>query len=177
MHEKMKAILNPREKILLYCTIGLILCSLCFNSFIVPLLKENSMVNKEIALTRVKLKKYLRLLSQKEKINSRYAQLSLTPAQNMQKEDPALSVLSELERCAKDAGVRIIDIRPLAPTNALANEMAIDVRVEARIEGFLKFTYSVERSALLLEIQSLLLTAKPDSTLLEASLSITMPTA
>jgi type II secretory pathway component PulM len=62
----MQKILNKREKIVLYTTVGIIIFSIAFNLFIEPTLSRNETLNKEINIARLKLNKYLKLLSQKE---------------------------------------------------------------------------------------------------------------
>ena len=170
----MKKILSKRERLILYSTIGLILFSIIFNFLIAPALKRNDDLNKEIALTRLKLKKYMRLMSEKEAINARYAQFSLHAANlTDQKRDTALSALSELENFAHDAGIRILDIRPQAlKTLGAYKENNVELKTEGSMEGLLKFMYDIEHSLSLLEITRLRLALKPGSSLLEAVFSI-----
>lgn len=158
-------ILTRREKIILSLTIGVILFAISFNTLINPVLTRNDTLNKEIELTRTKLSKYLRLLSQKDNI-----QHTLIPGQPA---DRLVNALSELENLAKQANIRIIDLRPQTPkTLALYKEVPIDLRTEGTLEGYLNFIYDLQNSLFLLKIKRFQLNAKPNSQTLEGIFSI-----
>lgn len=168
----MKKILSGREKIILYTTIGVIIFGVGFNSLVAPILDKNDMLNREIVLSRAKLKKYLILLGQKESLQNKYAQAA---SQVKQAEGEVLiSGLSEMEDIAKGSGILITDIRPQsgAKKDSLYKESVIDVRAEGTIEGYLKFIYDIENSLTLLRIKKFQLTAKPNSQNLEGFFSI-----
>lgn len=161
----MLRILTRREKIILSLTIAVIIFAISFNTLINPILTKNDTLNKEIELTRTKLSKYLRLLSQKDKIQ--HTLISSQPA------DRLVNALSELENLAKQANIRIIDLRPQTPKSlALYKEVPIDLRTEGTLEGYLKFIYSIENSLSLLSIRRFQLNAKPNTQTLEGSFSI-----
>jgi hypothetical protein len=166
-------VLTKRERIILYTTIGIIIFALGFNFLIAPLLTKNENLNREIVLSRTKLKKYLRLLSQKDYIEKKYNKFS-TPLKGSQEgTDAFVNALSELENLAKAANIRIVDIRPQsAKSLALYKETLIDLRTEGTMEGYLKFIYNLENSLSLLRIKRFQLNAKPNSPTLEGSFSV-----
>lgn len=166
----MLKILNKREKIILYATLGVVIFAVGFNFFIAPILAKNDYLNKEIALARAKLRKYRWLLSQKDYIQGKYNKFSSTLS--VQK-DTLTSALSEVENLAQDANIRIIDIRPQTSRGSGSyQEMLIDLRTEGAMEGYLKFIYNLENSLSLLRIKRFQLSAKPNTAALEGSLSI-----
>lgn len=168
----MPKILAKREKIILSATIGVIVFSLVFNFLIAPVLSKNDSLNKEINITRTKLKKYMRLLTQKEVIQTKYKKFSST-LRLPEQEDAAVSALAELENLANNANIRIIDIRPQpAKSLNLYKEIIIDLRAEGNMESYLKFIYNIEHSLLSLAIKRLQLNAKPNAQVLEGSFSI-----
>ena len=169
----MQSILTKREKIILYITIGVIIFSIIFNFLILPVLTKIGLLNKEINLTQARLKKYTQLLSQKDYIQSKYNKFISRVSVSGRRQDTLVDALSELENLAKEANIRIIDIRPQASRNInLYKEIIIDLRTEGTMEGYLKFIYNIENSLLLLRIKKLQLDAKPNSPTLEGSFSI-----
>jgi hypothetical protein len=169
-----KKILTPREKTILYITIGVAIFGLLFNLLLAPVLSRNDSLNKEINLSRAKLKKYLRLLSQKELIRSKYDKFTTTFKVSQGGGDALVSAFTELENLAKNANIRIIDLRPQGGTKGanIYRENLIELRTEGTIEGYLRFIYNVENSLSLLRIKKFLLTAKPATENLEGTFSI-----
>jgi NhaP-type Na+/H+ or K+/H+ antiporter len=169
----MQRILTKREKIILYITIGVIIFSIIFNFLILPVLTKIGLLNKEINLTQTRLKKYTQLLSQKDYIQSKYNKFISRVGVSGRRQDTLVDALSELENLAKEANIRIIDIRPQTPGNInLYKEIIIDLRTEGTMEGYLKFIYNIENSLLLLRIKRFQLNAKPATEALEGSFSI-----
>lgn len=163
----MKRILSKREQIILYITISVIIFSVAFNFFIAPVLSKNDNLNKEINFTRSKLKKYMRLLAQKDIIRSKNSKFSSTHGSSGEEEN-SVSALSELENLASKANILIIDIRPDSAKNLLNyKETVIELRAEADIEGYLRFIYDIEHPPSSFTVKKLQLSAKPNSRLLE----------
>ncbi|OGX40266.1 MAG: hypothetical protein A2984_01380 [Omnitrophica WOR_2 bacterium RIFCSPLOWO2_01_FULL_41_12] len=169
----MQRLFSKREKIIFYLAAGAIILSIIFNFLLEPVFTKNEKLNKEINFTKSRLIKYSRLLSQKEKIQSRSGISSSTPNAPEPNQDRLMNVLSELENLAKGANVRIIDIRPQASRGAnVYKEILVDLRTEGTMENYLKFIYEIENSFLLLKINRFQLTALPGSALLEGTFSL-----
>lgn len=168
-------VLTKRENTILYATVGVLIFATLFNFAIAPILTKNDNLNREINLSREKLKKYLWLLSQKEIIQKKYSKYAPTTSITGHEQDAVVSALSELESLAKNAGIKIIDLRPQARETKgteLYKEILIDLRTEGSMEGYLKFIYNLENSLSLLRIKRFQLTAKPNAQVLEGSFSI-----
>ncbi|MGD0335818.1 MAG: type II secretion system protein GspM [Candidatus Omnitrophota bacterium] len=161
-------VLNKRERGILYLAVSVFLIAVCFNFIISPLLSRNAALNKEINTARSKLKRYLRLLNQKEQIKNKYTGRLNAPEGIA--ENPLALTLAELDSLAKDANIRIIDIRPQATTRS--KEVVVDLRAEGALEDFMKFIYDVETSLALLQIKRLQFSSKPETAGLEAAFSI-----
>lgn len=169
-------VLTKRERIILYVTIGMLVFAISFNFVIAPVLTKNDGLNKEINLARAKLKKYFWLLSQKDYIQAKFSKFSTTFRISGEKQDTLVSALSELENLAKNANIRIIDVRPQTSRGLdLYKEVLIDLRAEGTMEGYLNFIYNLENSLSLLKIKRFQLTAKPNTPTLEGSFSISLP--
>lgn len=169
----MTKILSKREKIILFATIGIIAFAVVFNLFLAPLLSKNSDLNRQINFTRTKIKKYLWLLSHKDKLQAKYNKFYAGVRIQSESQDPLVTALSELEALAKNANIRIIDIRPQqTKPSDLYPEILIDVRLEGTMEGYLNFIYNLENSPSLFKIRRFQLTAKANSPTLEGAFSV-----
>ena len=166
----MKKTINPREKIILFATIAVVLFSVIFKVAIAPIMDKNEALNRQINATRAKLKKYMRLVAQKEAIQKKYSELSSGVSIPEQEAGTVVGVLSELEALAGKAGIRIIDIRPQSTRGP--KEVLIDMRAEGDVQGYLKFIYYVEQSLSSLSVKKFQLNAKPNSALLEGVFTI-----
>jgi len=169
----MLRLLTSREKWIFYAASGIIIFALLFYFVIDPVFKENYSLNREINLTRVKLRKYMQLLSQKDYILAKNNKFSLDPAFYGQTENMPMVILSELEKLAGLAGMKIVDMRQEVPLDASgAKDAVINLKTEADMEGYLKFIYDVENSLALLKIKRFQINAKPNSQVLEGTFSI-----
>lgn len=169
----MLKVLNERERVSLYVATGVIISALCFNFIIAPIWNRNYILNKDIRISRAKLRKYLRLLSQKESIQNKYDKFSSTLKIYDEAQDTSVAALLELENLAKDANIRILDIRPQARlNNPRDKEIIMDLRTEGLMDNYLKFIYNIENSPSLLRMKRCQLTAKPNTPNLEGIFSI-----
>jgi Tfp pilus assembly protein PilO len=168
-----KRFLTKREKIIFYLTIAIVTFSVVFNFFLAPLLSKISTLNREIRTTRAKFRKYSWLLAQKDQLHDKYNQLALQFRLPQVGSDALVGVLSELENLARDANIRLVDIRPQGEGKRdLSKGILVDLRTEGTMEGYLKFIYGIENSLLLLQIKKVQLSAKVNSPTLEGSFSI-----
>ena len=96
------------------------------------------LISKEINITKARLRKYNRLLSQKDAIHSKYAQFTTNAQGTAQTSGVMGSALAELENLAKASGVAIVDIRPQAQNvQAVYGELLVELRAESSMDGFL----------------------------------------
>lgn len=148
---------NPREKILLFITMAVVLFAILLNFTVLPFIDKNDLINKEILITRIKLKKYQRLLNRRETIEGRYPPLPV--------DDSMSGALAELENMANESGLKILEVRP--------QDELIDIRTEGNIEQQIRFIYNIQNSLALLWVRSFQINAKADNQLLEANFTIT----
>lgn len=165
--------LNKREKIILAVTCAVVVFSLLSKLIIEPVLARNEALNKGIRMTQEKLKKYLRLLSQKEYLKGSYAKISSSVNIPPEGKDDLTGILSEIENLARDANLRIVDMRPQSPKSLSSyKESYLELRAEGDMESCLKFIYNIENSLALLAVKKFQISAKPASSILEASFLI-----
>lgn len=170
----MQRIFSKREKTILFTTIGVILFSVIFNILIMPIVEKNSGLDKEAAYTRLKLNKYLWLLSQKQNLQEKFSRFSSGAGLlDGRQKDMQAATLAELETMARDSGVVIVDIRPQGRSETQSKvESIIDIRCEAPMQGQMRFIYKLENSPLILRIRRCQFTAKPNSQNLEGAFSL-----
>lgn len=161
-------LLNKRERVILYIAIGAIVFAAALNLVILPFYARNDLMNKEIRAAQVKLNKYRLLIEEKDKIQEQINAIPALAATGQQGDDNLMNILTEIERLAQDADVRIIDIRP-------QKENLIDLRVEGRMDEYLKFIYNLECSPSFLKIKKLQLASQPQSLILQGSFTVNAP--
>ena len=169
----MLKILTGREKTIFYFTAGVIVFALAFNFLLMPLFARFSRINKEIALTRMKLVKYSWLLSQKDALMAKYA-VGVSSGNTSGQDDPLLSGLSTIEGLAQQSNIRIIDIRPDTQVKSRGQhkEALIELRAEGGAKGFFAFIYKLENSLSLLKIKKFQLSLRPGNQALEGRFTI-----
>lgn len=169
----MHKLLTTREKIIFISTIGVLIFSLVFNLFISPIVNKSEILNKDIQRTRAKLKKYRQLLSQKEQLQKMFSDFFPSLKAASRQGDAVESTLFDLENLAKEAGIRIVNIRPNASKGSdLFQETLIDLKTEGTSDGYLKFIYNIENSPSLFKIKTLQLTSRPNAQVLEGAFLI-----
>ncbi len=168
----MQKILNKREKIFVFLTFGAIVFSATVYFFIDPALSRNSKLNHEISFIRSKLKKYARLLNQKDYILDRYSKVSFSQGTFELSKNTLINALAEIENLAKLANIRITDIRPQNSQESTYKGALLELKAEGPLEGYMKFNYSIENSLFLLKIKRFQLNVKPDSADLEGTFTI-----
>jgi hypothetical protein len=170
----MLKMISPREKTIFGLTVAILLLSCIFNFVILPFLTRIDRLNKEVHLTETKLRKYKYLLSRSDFIKQKYAKLfSLTKQQTQDSSDSLISTLSVLESTAQNSQLKIIDIRPHNPkSHDIYKEIMIELRTEGDMQAYLTFIYNLRYSPSLFKIKRLILTAKPNSQELDASLTV-----
>lgn len=169
--------LSKREKAIFNIAIVIILLALAYNFLIEPLLVKNQDLNAKIKFARLRLNRYKQLLAQKDYLQSEHSKLPKGLTSSKTEEDKLVSLLSGLESLAKDANIRIVEIRPQNTQleSRRKKDIVINLKTEGMMNGYLKFVYLVENSALILNINSFKLNSKPRSTSLEGSFSISQP--
>jgi hypothetical protein len=173
----MPKLITKREKTILFLTIFTIIFAVVFNFFLWPLLVKYDSLNKEIKISAARLKKYYRLLGQKEMIKNKYNAFSTTLRTSGGEKDTQIATLAALEEMALAASLRLIDIRPQKSVRetGLYKEIIIEIRTEGSMESHLRFIYALENSLLLLRIQKFELAAKTNAQALEGTFTIIQP--
>jgi small-conductance mechanosensitive channel len=167
----MHSIFKKRERIILYIAIAVIFFSLLFNFLLSPVIEKYDILNKKINLNQAKLQKYQALLNSKNEIENKYAKLSLSSEPLKDMTDPTVASLAALENLAKNADIKLLDIRP-EQNQKKNNQNTIELRAEGSMEGYTKFIYNIGNSLMLLKIRRFQIAAKPNAQSLEGTFTI-----
>lgn len=169
----MAKILTKGEKLSLFITAGVIISAIIFNFIIMPIFDKFESLGKETMITRIKLIKYLQLLSQKDAIEKKYKQFSPDSSLSGQEHDPFVAVLSELESLAKSSNIYILDVRPQSQRKTTKyKEIMVDLRTGGELKDYMRFIYDIENSISLLRIRKIQLNAESNTTALKGNITI-----
>lgn len=162
--------LNLRERTILYSGLAIIAGALLFNLFFAPLLKRNALLDKKIALALAKARNKLQLVGDKGEFVERYRALFGKALPDNSLGEGAVAALAQLEALAKEAGVRIVEIRPQRTQRyPQYQEFPVEVRLEGTMDKYVSFIYAVGNAPSLLRIKRFLISAQPSSQLLSAT--------
>lgn len=167
-------VLTKREKTIFIFTVTVVCVAVVFNLFVAPLLNKNDTLNQNISTAKRKLKKYMELLNQADTVKAKYSKLASGIVLPEESADPVVQALSEIEEVAKNANIRILDIRPqpISGKRSGRKEIVVDLRAEGTIENYLRLLYNIESSLSLLRIKKLQLSSNINSQALQGTLTI-----
>lgn len=155
--------LSKREKRISLLTGGVILFALLYNFLFEPMVKIWVDLDKQILTKEIRLKKNLQTISQREIIESKYARyVGLIPVGGESPDEKrAAELLSEIERIASDAAVRINEMKPRQVKDFESyRKFTIELETEASIADLLRFIYDLESQPRFLKVEKLRLNAK-----------------
>ena len=156
---------TSREKKIASLAVALVLVYVVFSFCVGPSVRANAQVNKEIAVARVKLKKYLTLIGNKDLLRQRYRIVYGSDFVQNEHGNEIVRTLSELESYAKSSQIRLLDMRP--EMQGKKKNVRIDIKSEGSIEAYTKFLYDLEHMSTSLHVQRASLNARPHAGELE----------
>lgn len=167
---------TKREKLLAAVTISVAVTAFAYNFIIDPIIGQWSDLDKKIKDKEGVVKKYSRILRDKEIIErqrgeyAKYFELKkLTP------EEESAIALSLIERTAHTTNVQITNIKPLSYKSfGNYSEFTFRVATESKITELAKFIYNLQSSDQLLKVERMVLRAKEnDPATIKSILNIT----
>lgn len=119
-----------------------------------PFLEKNTSLNREIKAVNLRIRKCKAILKNKDKILSKASNLSGYDAFELLERPTSADLLSEFENLAKDAGLRIVSIRPqVYKEGDKLQGSLIELQAEGRLENFQQFISQINASSLFFEIK------------------------
>lgn len=169
----MNKLFSSRERLIFIVTASVIVFFAFFCFFFLPVFEKNSALDREIRLMLSKYKEYQRLILQKDLIRLQAESFPSLFKKTSKGVEVQESALFELQNLAKNADLKLVDIRPQSvKASSASNESIVDLKTEGSSVAVLKFFYDIETSSSLFEIKSFLLKSKLNSPSIEATFSI-----
>ena len=167
--------LSKRERFFFFLATAVIALSLISNFFLKPVVAKWDLINGKILNKEIELKRKLRYLNQKDRVNSIYQQYSQYVKERVSDQQARADLLRRLEEQAGASGINIIDIRS-KPTKDLTlyKKYTLELTGEADIEKCIDFLYNLQKSPELIRVEIIdLASAEKNSSLLKARMAIT----
>ncbi|MDD5680595.1 MAG: GspMb/PilO family protein [Candidatus Omnitrophica bacterium] len=154
--------ITKREKILAAFTVSVTLIALVYNFIIDPIISQWNALDKKIRDKESALKKYSRILGDKENIERLRTQYAkYLGSKKMTLEEESAVALSSIEKTARQTSVRITNIKPLSSKSfGNYNKFTFRVATESKLTELTKFIYDLQSSDQLLKVERMVLRAK-----------------
>lgn len=148
--------LSKNERILFGAAAISIGTLIIFYLILDPLKKKMTGLDSRIVAQEVKIKKFVRLLQNKEQILNEYDRHEKYFKTSGSDEEIQARMLGEIERMAKSCGVYILDMKP-QPVKKINNykKYIVDVQAEGGLEEFITFVYRLYQADLLYDLDRL----------------------
>ena len=167
---------TKREKFLAIAAVSVALVAIVYNFIIDPIIGQWSELDKKIKDKEAVVKKYSRILRDKEAIEKRKAAYAkYLESKRLTPEEESAIALSLIERTAHTTHVQITNIKPLTYKSfGNYSEFTFRVAAESKITELTKFIYDLQLSDQLLKVERMVLRAKEnDPATIKSILNIT----
>lgn len=162
--------LSKRERAVFYTAAFFVSLVALDRLVISPVITKIKSLDSEIQEKESAIKKSLRILSQKERIEEEAARYASFLERRKSEEEEMTSLLKEVETLANKAAVYLIDMKPAGLKD---NRYAVNVSCEGQMEQVVSFMYNIENSAKLLMIDKYQITPKSrESSVAKVSMAI-----
>lgn len=164
--------LSKNEKKLFYCA-ALFASLALFDLLIVsPVFNKIRSLNQEISEKTSAIKKYLHILSQKERISEETAKFGYFLSALKSNEEEITILLKEIENLADKSSVYLVDMKP-QDSKGSQNKFSVSLSCEAQMEQLVQFMHSIESSDKILTVDRYEITQKSkESTIVQCSMSV-----
>ena len=153
--------LSKRERVILYLVAVFLSTALVYNFALVPLIKKWSDMDKEIFAKKIKLGKYIKLISGMRYYSDEYSRYAPQAGAEKSDEEQISSVLSFVETAAVKNNVYITSLKPgPAKSEKFYKNFLVEAQIEAGINDLAGFLYEIENSSRLLRVKSLDINAR-----------------
>jgi len=152
-------ITGKRERILWAAALT-VLAAFAMKLALEPLLAKAAGLRRSIRAYEAELREYRRLISQENRIKDFYSRLPASAKLDTPAQDHLSATLSLLEDISRQAGLRVIDVRPAESYAGKSKSPAVNIRQEGDMAAVMKFIAGVESSSANLLIRRLNITAR-----------------
>ena len=159
---KFLAQLSKREKTVLYVTVFFVGLMLLDRMVVYPIYSKVKQLNAEIKQKESGISKYLRILSQKDRIMNERKKYTAYLDVRQSQEQATTSILKEIENMANKSMLYIVDMKPagVRENPDHTKRYLINLSCEGEMDQIMDFMYNVENSSGLLMIDRYQLSPK-----------------
>ena len=148
--------LSKREKRILVSVIVVTIIGLSYNFLIEPLFARWMKTNRKIEVIKIKLKKSLLLIKEKQKVDAEYSIYEQKLKSKGSNEQDITLILDEIEKVATGSGLRITSMRPKPPDHKdYYSRFTVEIETESDMNSLMKFIYDIKNSPQVLKIEKL----------------------
>lgn len=167
--------LSKRERTILYVTVFVVSLTLLDLLVIIPIFDRMGSLDREISDRESAIKKNMRILSQKDKIDSENKRYSAFLTEERPEEEETTAILKEIEDLANKSSVYLVDMKPSGVKKAPGSKkFTVNVSCEGEMVQLAEFMYEIENSKQLMMVEKYSIAPKSkDTSVAQCSLVIT----
>jgi Tfp pilus assembly protein PilO len=167
--------LSKREKLVLYGAVAFVALAFFDRMILGTFSAKIQSLDKEISEKESQIKKSLRILSQRQRIEIQRANLSSYLGREKDENEEFTLFLKEVENLANKAGIYLIDMKPAGSKDmGDYKKYSVNLNCEGQMETISKFMHQVENYGKLLSIEKYQLAPKSaESSIAKCSMVIT----
>lgn len=147
--------LSKRERLILNMSILFVVVTFLDRLVISPIFSQIEALNRETRQEETRIKKNLRILSQKDKIIAESGKFESYLGSSQSDEEEVTAFLKEVEDLANKNSVYLVDMKPgdIKKEPDSTKKYTINLNLEAQMEQLVAFMYGVESSERLFTIE------------------------
>ncbi|MFC1704072.1 type 4a pilus biogenesis protein PilO [Candidatus Omnitrophota bacterium] len=146
--------LSKRERniVLIGSTFAIVV--LLFNFVVAPMVSRFQELHQQIAAKEVKIKKNMKILKDKDRIEAEYEEYIGYMKQKTSDEQEMASLLSEVESAAQALEIRITDMKPRkVKTVEFYKGLAVELEAEGPLKQITEFIYTIQSPPHMLQVE------------------------
>ncbi len=157
--------LSKREKMIFYVMATVVSLTLMDQAIIRPIFKTLGSLDRQISELETNIKKSIRLLGQKERMNKESEYFATFASRSKSPEEGALALLKSVQEIANDSSINLLYVKPAGGSTTEEAIYRVNLECEGQVDQLINFFYAIENSKLLLRIEKYTLqpTAKGSS--------------
>lgn len=175
--QKITAFLNKlskREKLVLYGAAAFLSVAFFDRAIFSPIYTRLGSVDKDIAGKEAAIKRNMKILAQKDRIELEAAEYKSFMAAEGSEDEEIAVLMKELETIAAKSSVYVIDMKPgTTQKEAAAKRFQVTLNCEAQLAQLTDFMYGIETSKKILSVDRFALTLKSkDGSTVKCSMTV-----
>jgi hypothetical protein len=166
--------LNKREKLVFYCTAGVVALVLLDRIIVGPIFSKIRLLDERIKIERELIRKNARIVAEKDRIAHAVQAVSAYSRTAKTQEEEIAFLLGEVEKLARKASLYIGDMKPMGvQEDAVSRKYSVDLNCEAQMDQVVNFMYDIENAPMLFLVESFNVSPKSkDSSIAKVNMRI-----